>query len=322
MLERYQRWLFHYRKTNGEPLSFRSQAQRLLPVRAFFRWAARAHHVLYNPASEIELPKVEHRLPKPALTVAEAEQVLAQPDLSGPVGVRDRAILEVFYSTGIRRAELAHLAIFDLDIQRQTLLVRQGKGAKDRMVPVGTRALAWVGRYLAETRPTLAVEPDDATLFLTVDGTPIALDRLTQLARDYVKASGVAKTGACHLFRHTMATVMLEGGADIRYIQAMLGHARLDTTQIYTQVSIRALQAVHAATHPGATNTRHPLTGHPSLGLPVTNHDGDIDGDSSGDDGGGGDVEGLLSVLSLVRQEENRPPPGSPEDAGQAGGDG
>jgi integrase/recombinase XerD len=301
MLERYQRWLFHYRKTNGDPLSFRSQSQRLLPVRAFFRWAARSNVVLYNPASEIELPKVEHRLPKPPLTAAEAEQVLSMPDLASPTGVRDRAMLEMFYSTGIRRSELAHLVVFDIDAARQTLMVRQGKGRKDRMVPIGERALAWVVRYLEETRPLLVAGADDGTLFLTADGTGFSPDRLTQIARGYVKASGVPKEGACHLFRHTMATLMLEGGADIRYIQAMLGHAELSTTQIYTQVSIRALQAVHAATHPGASNTRHRSIRHPSL-----RHPDSLDGDV--DDGGLGQ---LLAVLDLEDQEENRPPAGS-----------
>lgn len=259
MLERYQRHLYHYRKPDGEPLSFRSQSQsqRLLPVRAFFRWAARNNVVLYNPASEIELPRVEHRLPRPALTGTEAEAVLDVPDLASPLGLRDRAVLEVLYSTGVRRSELAHLSLFDLDAERRTLMVRQGKGRRDRFVPIGERAIAWVARYLAEVRPGLAGEPDDGTLFLTADGTPFSPDRLTQIARGYVEASGVGKEGACHLFRHTMATLMLEGGADIRYIQAMLGHAELSTTQIYAQVSIRALQAVHEATHPGATNRRH-----------------------------------------------------------------
>ncbi len=125
------------------------------------------------------------------------------------------------------------------------------------MIPIGGRALAWVSRYLAEARPKLALGDDDGSLFLTADGEPFSLDRLTQLASRHVKASGVPKAGACHLFRHTMATLMLEGGADIRYIQAMLGHARLDTTQIYAQVTIRALQAIHAATHPAAGNTPH-----------------------------------------------------------------
>ncbi|MBW9210514.1 site-specific tyrosine recombinase XerC [Mumia sp. zg.B21] len=262
MLVRYQRYLFHYRKADGEPLSFRSQNARLLPIRAFFKWAVRNDHVAANPASELELPKVEKRLPKAALTIDEAEAVLAQPDLGTATGVRDRAMLETFYGTGIRRAELARLNWRDLDIERHTLMVRQGKGRKDRMVPIGERAITWIERYLVEVRPRFAGSgagggvggPDDGTLFLTVDGTGFSLDRLTQLVRDYVKASGTDKEGACHLFRHTLATLMLEGGADIRYIQAMLGHAELSTTQIYTQVSIRALQAVHAATFPGASN--------------------------------------------------------------------
>lgn len=262
VLESYQRWLYHYRKKDGQPLSFRSQSQRLLAVRAFFKWAARQRHVLHNPASEIELPRAEGRLPRPALTAAEAELVLAQPDISDPLGIRDRVILEVLYSTGIRRSELAQLAVTDIDHERQTLLVRQGKGKKDRMIPIGQRALAWAARYLAEVRPRLALGDDDGTLFLTADGEPFSLDRLTQLASRHVKASGVPKQGACHLFRHTIATLMLEGGADIRYIQAMLGHARLDTTQIYAQVSVRALQAIHAATHPAAGNTpRHERDG-------------------------------------------------------------
>lgn len=299
MLERYQRWLFHYRKANGDPLSFRSQSQRLLPVRAFFRWAARNNVVLYNPASEIELPKVEKRLPRPALTASEAEHVLAMCDLTEPAGVRDRAMLEVLYSTGIRRGELAHLSLFDLDVERSTLLVRQGKGRKDRMVPIGERAVAWLTRYLTEVRPSLVVEPDDGSMFVSAEGCGFSPDRLTQIARRYVEASGVPKQGACHLFRHTMATLMLEGGADIRYIQAMLGHAELSTTQIYAQVSIRALQAVHAATHPGATNTRHRSANHPALGGPARHDDSDV-------------VE-LLAVLDEEQQEENRAPEGHAE---------
>src|SRR5262249_39103168 len=163
---------------------------------------------------------------KAALTVEEAERVLAMPDLSTATGVRDRAMLETFYGTGIRRSELARLNVRDLDVERHTLMVRQGKGRKDRMVPIGPRALAWIDRYVREVRPRFAETAgglDEGTLFLTVDGTGFSLDRLTQLVRDHVKASGTDKEGACHLFRHTLATLMLEGGADIRYIQAMLG---------------------------------------------------------------------------------------------------
>jgi integrase/recombinase XerD len=255
MLDRYQRAVFHHRKPDGQPLSFRSQVQRLTPVRALFKWLARENRILYNPASELELPKAERRLPRAILSQAEAEQVLAVPDLADPLGLRDRAMLELFYATGVRRSELAGLRVFDLDTERLTLAVRQGKGRKDRMIPTGERAAVWIARYLADVRPRLAVEPDDGILFLTVDGTVFSPDRLTGLVADYVKRSGVGKPGACHLFRHTMATLMLEGGADIRFIQQMLGHADISTTQIYTQVSLRQLRAIHAATHPAAQNT-------------------------------------------------------------------
>ena len=130
-------------------------------------------------------------------------------------------------------------------------MVRDGKWHKDRYVPVGERAILWLGKYLAEVRPIRAPRRED-TLFLTNVGEPFTPDSMTQLARDYVEKAKLpgGKRGACHVFRHTMATLMLEGGADIRYIQAMLGHADLSTTQIYTQVGIRNLQQVHAATHP------------------------------------------------------------------------
>jgi integrase/recombinase XerD len=257
ILERYQRHLYHLRKPNGRPLSFRSQYSRLVPVRAFFKWCARQNHLLYNPASELELPRLEHRLPKHVLTASEAEAVLAQPDTGDALGLRDRALLETLYSTGMRRMELAGLALYDLDVERGTLMIRQGKGKKDRMVPIGDRAIAWIEKYLGDVRPGLVVEPDEGVLFLTAEGQAFTPNRLTQLVRDYVTAAAIGKTGACHLFRHTMATLMLEHGADIRFIQQMLGHAKLETTQIYTQVSIRKLKEIHTATHPGAKLERH-----------------------------------------------------------------
>jgi integrase/recombinase XerD len=250
ILERYQRSLYILRKANGEPLTFRAQHARLIPVRAFFKWCAKQNYLLYNPASELELPRLEHRLPKHVLTKAEVEQVLAQPDTSESMGIRDRAILETFYSTGMRRSELMGLGLFDLDRERGTVMIRQGKGKKDRMIPIGERAIAWIDRYQTQVRPELVVERGNATLFLTQTGEAFTPDRLTQLVRGYVNAADIGKTGSCHLLRHTMATLMLENGADIRYIQAMLGHAELSTTQIYTQVSIRKLKEIHTATHP------------------------------------------------------------------------
>jgi integrase/recombinase XerD len=252
ILERYQRHLFHLRKADGKPLSFRSQYARLVPVRAYFKWLTRQNVLLWNPASELELPRIERRLPKHVLTVAEAEQVLDQPDVNDAIGLRDRAVLEVFYSTGIRRTELLNLSIYDIDPERGTLMVRQGKGKKDRMVPIGERAIAWIERYQSDARPGLVMPPDDGTLFLGATGEELSPNRMSQLVRNYVNAAELGKSGSCHLFRHTMATLMLENGADIRYIQEMLGHVELSTTQIYTQVSIRKLKQVHTMTHPGA----------------------------------------------------------------------
>ncbi len=251
IMQRYQRYLFHYRKTNGDPLTFRTQLNYLVALRAWFRWLTKHRHIVYDPAAELELPKVEQRLPKFILTAREAEQILNVPDVDGPFGIRDRAMLEVLYSTGVRRMELAALRVFDLDPDRGTLVVRQGKGKKDRVVLIGARALAWVDKYLTEGRPLLAPDDEDSQiLFLTQSGIPFNADSLTVLVARYVSAAKIGKTGSCHLFRHTVATLMLENGADIRYIQALLGHAQLSTTQLYTRVSIGMLKAVHEATHP------------------------------------------------------------------------
>jgi integrase/recombinase XerD len=257
VIERYQRHLFHYRKKNGQPLSFRSQHSRLSPLRMWFRWMTRQNHILHNPASEIELPRLGRVLPKNILSADEVEKILLLPDIHDPIGLRDRAIMEVLYSTGIRRMEIIGLKLYDLSLDRGVVFVRQGKGKKDRYVPIGERAAAWLQKYIAEARPKLAIEPDDMTVFLTAQGEPFNRDHMTSTVKERIDAAKLGKTGACHLFRHTMATLMHENGADIRFIQEMLGHSRLETTQIYTQVSIRTLQQVHTATHPAATLEHH-----------------------------------------------------------------
>jgi integrase/recombinase XerD len=251
IIERYQRYLFLYRKPDGKPLSAGSQHTRLTAIKCLFQWLARQNYILYNPASDIELPRVGKKLPKSMLNVKEIEQVLAMPDLETPMGIRDRAMLETLYSTGIRRMELLHLQCFDVDADRGVVMIRQGKGKKDRVVPIGERALEWIAKYMEDVRPELSTGVDHVTLFLSNVGEAFSPRRLTQVVRDYVEAAHLGKIGSCHLFRHTMATLMLENGADIRFIQAILGHADLSTTQIYTQVSIRALKEIHTATHPG-----------------------------------------------------------------------
>jgi integrase/recombinase XerD len=256
VLESYQRRLFYYRKRDGRPLTLRTQSTELFHVRAFFKWLARHRVVLYDPTTALELPRPEKRIPRQVLTSGEVETVLNQPDTKTTTGLRDRAILEVLYSTGIRRAELCNLSVYDLDVARETLLVRLGKGKKDRMVPIGERALHWVDRYIKDARPEILVDPKSDILFLTERGGSLTRKRLTQLVHDYLAAAVPLKPGACHLLRHTMATLMLEHGADIRYIQEMLGHSNMNTTQIYTRVSIQKLKEIHTKTHPGALLNR------------------------------------------------------------------
>ncbi len=254
MVERYQRWLFAQRQDDGRPLSVGYQIQRVKPIQMLYRWAVRRHLVGANPAADLDYPRPIRQLP-PVLSPEEAERVLAQPDPSTPVGLRDRALLEVLYSTGIRRMECARLRQDDLDHRRGLLRVVQGKGKKDRLVPIGARALDWVARYDAQARPLWHPDPTDRTLFLSPRGAPLARDALTALVRGYVSAAGLNVTGSCHLFRHSMATALHRAGCDVRVLQEMLGHAKLDTTALYTHVGVAHLKAAHAAYHPAANAT-------------------------------------------------------------------
>lgn len=252
VLERYQRWLYHYRKKDGAPLSVASRRSKITPLKSFFKWLTRTGQLPANPAAEIDLPKKIKRLPRHILSAAEVEKVLAGADTAGVIGLRDRAMMEVLYATGMRRMEIAHLEIGDIDMDKCVVLIREGKGRKDRLIPLGERALHWVQEYLDRSRPLLAWNQQDSSLFLGQEGMALSPTWLSTHVASYVKRASLGKAGGCHLFRHTMATLMLEGGADIRYIQAMLGHAEMSTTQIYAQVAIRQLQLVHASTHPGA----------------------------------------------------------------------
>lgn len=195
VLERYQRYLFLYRKKNGEPMSFRSQHSRLVPLRMWFRWMTRQNHLLHNPASELELPKLGQPLPRNILSAHEVEQILQLCDVADPIGLRDRAVIEVLYSTGIRRGEIVALKLYDLSLDRGVVLVRQGKGKKDRYVPIGERAIAWLEKYIREARPQLAVEPDDMTVFLTAQGEPFCLDHMTSNVKARIDAAKLGKTG-------------------------------------------------------------------------------------------------------------------------------
>jgi len=251
-LESYQRWLFRYRQANGKPLAAGTQRQRLGALRRFFAHLTRSGHIPANPAADLELPRLSHpKLPK-GLPRDELLALLALPEVSDPLGIRDRAILELFYATGIRRAELARLDLPDLDPNAATLHIRQGKGGKSRLVPVGKTALHWLDKYLTETRPRLVLDPAEQALFLSGYGERISTGHLGNWMKKTLKAAGINRPGCCHLLRHTCATHMLEGGADTRFIQQLLGHASLETTAIYTQVAITALQEAYNRTHPSA----------------------------------------------------------------------
>jgi integrase/recombinase XerD len=221
ILERYQRHVYHHRKPNGQPLSVTAQLGLILPLQAWFKWMTKQNHLLYNPAADLDLPRKPKTLPKGLLSVAEVESVLNATDVGTSEGVRARAILETLYSTGIRRMEVVNLKLYDVDTERGALMVRLGKGAKDRLVPIGARACAWVAKYRDEVRPVLAAGPAEQTLFLDDDGQVFDPGKLGELVKRYLMAAGIAQPGACHLFRHACATHMLENGADIRFIQAM-----------------------------------------------------------------------------------------------------
>jgi len=259
VLERYQQALTQVRLKDGRPLSWGAQSHVLGALRRFGQWLVRTHRLPANPAQELVLPRRPRHLPHAVLSAEEAERVLSQPDLKDPIGIRDRALMEVLYSTGIRRAEVLHLQLPDLDVGRGVLFIREGKGRKDRVVPIGDRALAWVDRYLRDVRPALVVPPDPNVLFLTRRGKALRENRLTELVHHYVQGAGLGKEGSCHLFRHTMATLLLENGADVREVQEMLGHSQLSTTALYTHVAIGRLKQVHSASHPAERSTLRPV---------------------------------------------------------------
>lgn len=250
ILESYQRHLWRWRKKNGKPLGISTQRGRLGTLKDYFSWLAQQNAIPANPASEIELPRPEKRLPKEPLGRHQVESVIAVPDITDPLGIRDRAMLELFYSAGLRRSELARLDAHDLNRERRTLQIRQGKGHKDRVVPVGSRALYWLERYLDEVRPRLMTHSQEHALFLTSYGEAFNPDVISRMVTRCIKLAEIDREGSCHLLRHSCATHMLEGGADIRHIQALLGHEKLETTAIYTQVSIEQLKEVHRRTHP------------------------------------------------------------------------
>lgn len=252
ILESYQKSIYRYRKPNGEPLQISTQRQRITGLKSFFVYLCKTDYLPANPASDLELPRENKRkLPK-ALSREEIKILMNHPDVTDAMGIRDRAMLEVLYATGVRRAELSQLELSDLDFNNQTILIREGKGCKMRLVPVGHNALFWTEKYLDKSRPQLLVEATEKALFISGYGTAITPGSISNWMSKLIKELKLADSGGCHLLRHSCATHMLENGCDIRLIQQLLGHERLETTSIYTEVAIKHLKEVYNRTHPSA----------------------------------------------------------------------
>ena len=265
-VESYRRDLIHFtnfiekqessllRTSEGELRSFiafeidrgqkpRSMARRLSALRMFYKHLLREKQVQIDPTLNIELPKIKPALPH-YLNTAEIEALLAQPDLRKPLGQRDRAMLELLYATGLRVSELVSLKTEDLHLERGFLKVL-GKGSKQRLVPVGRSALGFLHEYLTSARPKLAVGSSSEGLFLSNRAKPMTRQQFFLLLKAYAKAAGINKKISPHKLRHSFATHLLNHGADLRSVQAMLGHVDLATTQIYTHVSSERLKEIH-----------------------------------------------------------------------------
>ena len=263
VLEQYQRHLFHRKRQEGErageQLSLGTQRRRITVVRTFFRFLVRQGVIEANPAADLDMPQIEIKLTQKGVSLEEIEQVLHQPVVHTPSGLRDRTMMEVLFATGIRRAELHALTLFDVDNSKRTLFVARGKGRRQRIVPISERALSFISDYTETARPDLLSKSGDDTgaLWISEWGTVLSLDRIGAVVEGHVKAAKVSRTGGCHVFRHTFATLLLEGWADIRQIQVMLGHANMQTTALYTYVSIDQLVEVYERSHPAIQRPSH-----------------------------------------------------------------
>ena len=253
VLESYQQMLYAYRKPrDGKSLSRGTRRNRLTAVRVFLRCLYNKGVINSTDFQRFELPKIGRRLPKPVLSLEEIQRVFAQIMLYGDIAIRDRAIIETYYATAIRRSELMNLTTEDVDFEQLQVRVNQGKGFKDRNVPISSSACQWITRYLSAVRPRLATIASGRTLFLANNGKPFRPAQLSELAGKYIRLANVKKTGGCNQYRHAAATHMVDNGADIRHVQDLLGHADISTTQVYVHVSLSKLQKVYQQTHPAA----------------------------------------------------------------------
>jgi integrase/recombinase XerD len=259
-LQAYQTDLFAFRKKDGKPYSVGFQVNRFSALKSFFGFLVRRRIILSDPTAGLERPRLETRLPRAILSPVEARKLVEAPDTETPLGLRDRAIMETLYATGIRATELIQLSPFDVDTEEGMLRVVRGKGGKDRNVPLTRAASRAIEAYLAQARPQLLAIERNASgiypvkasrrLFVSPRGGTLYRATLDKLVKTWAENSGIKKHVSPHVFRHSVATHLLKHGADIRHIQVLLGHARLSTTERYTHVEISDLKQVVRRAHP------------------------------------------------------------------------
>lgn len=226
----------------------RSTARFLSGLRGFYRFLLRESVIEVDPTLQVELPQLGRPLPK-SLSEADVEALLAAPELDDPIGLRDRAMLEVLYACGLRVTELVSLTLEQVNL-RQGVLRVFGKGSKERLVPMGAEAIVWVERYLREARPFLLDGKPSDVLFPSLRGEQMTRQTFWHRIKHQARVAGIVKPLSPHTLRHAFATHLLNHGADLRVVQMLLGHSDLSTTQIYTHIARARLQELHARHHP------------------------------------------------------------------------
>lgn len=232
-------------------LSSGAQANKLAAMKRFFLWLWQEGVIVHNPSASIQMPKQPKTLPRNILTPAEAKRLIESIPIEKARDIRDRSILEVMYATGIRRAELVSLTIYDVEMQTGTLRIEHGKGNETRLVPLTQSSVAALKLYLEQSRPAFASAPGQISLFVSSrSGGPLDVDDIRRIVRKWTKNANIKKNVTPHTMRHSCATHLLKGRADIRQIQKLLGHRRLSSTEIYTHVELGDLAEVISRCHP------------------------------------------------------------------------
>ena len=236
------------------PLAMETRALRIRPVKRLFEYLVETHKLLIDPTEGIVETNRQHRKIAPVLTIEEMKRLLEQPNLSLRSNIRDRAIMEVMYATGIRLDELTSLEVYHADIKEKVIYIRKGKGKRQRVVPLGKNAIIYLREYMEKIRPWwVRKNPKERRLFLNHYGLPLNPQSIRGFLRIYRISAGIKTPVSPHTFRRSCATHLLQQGADIRYIQKLLGHSSLKTTQLYTKVVPVDIKKTHEKTHP---NTR------------------------------------------------------------------